>query len=140
MKPIRILLADDHAMLRRGLRHLLESDPQFDVVAEACDGLQAVEQAEATQPDVAVLDIAMPNLSGIEAAQRIHAAWPHIAILMLSMHADEGYVLSAIKAGAKGYLLKDFAEADLMDAIRCMHGGETFFSRGVIADSAARPT
>lgn len=128
MNPIRILLADDHTVMRRGLRLLLESQPEFSVVAEAADGRQAVEQAEATQPDVAVVDIAMPNLSGIEAAQRINAAHPQIAIVILSMHSDEGYVLRALKAGAKGYLLKDSAEGDLIEAIKAVHRGKTFFS------------
>lgn len=128
MKPIRILLADDHTVMRKGLRMLLDSQPEFSVVAEASDGRQAVEQAEATSPDVAVVDIAMPNLSGIEAAQRIHAALPQVAIVILSMHSDEGYVLRALKAGAKGYLLKDSAEGDLIQAIKAVHQGKTFFS------------
>lgn len=128
MKLIRILLADDHTVMRRGLRLLLESQPEFSVVAEAADGRQAVEQAEATQPDVAVMDIAMPNLSGIEAAQRIATALPQTAIVILSMHSDEGYVLRALKVGAKGYLLKDSAEGDLIDAIKAVHQGKTFFS------------
>ena len=128
MNPIRILLADDHTVMRRGLRLLLESQPEFSVVAEAADGRQAVEQAEATQPDVAVVDIAMPNLSGIEAAQRINGQHPQIAIVILSMHSDEGYVLRALKAGAKGYLLKDSAEGDLIEAIKAVHRGKTFFS------------
>ena len=128
VKPIRILLADDHTVMRRGLRLLLESQPEFSVVAEAADGRQAVEQAEATQPDVAVLDIAMPNLSGIEAAQRIDSARPILAIVILSMHSDEGYVLRALKAGAKGILLKDSAEGDLIEAIKAVHQGKTFFS------------
>src|SRR6201998_3892376 len=126
--PIRILLADDHTVMRRGLRLLLESHPQFGVVAEAADGRQAIEQAEATEPDVAVLDIAMPNLSGIEAAQRIAAALPTTSIVILSMHSDEGYVLRALKAGAKGYLLKDSAEGDLIDAIKAVSEGKEFFS------------
>jgi two-component system response regulator NreC len=138
VEPIRILLADDHTVMRRGLRLLLESQPEFSVVAEASDGRQAVEQAEATQPDVAVVDIAMPNLNGIEAAQRISAAAPHVAILILSMHSDEGYVLRALKAGAKGYLLKDSAEGDLIEAIKVVHQGKTFFSpeitRMLVAD------
>jgi len=127
-KPIRILLADDHNVMRRGLRLLLDSQPGFSVVGEAADGRQAVEQAESALPDVAVLDIAMPNLSGIEAAQRITAALPHTGIVILSMHSDEGYVLRALKAGAKGYLLKDSAEDDLIDAIRAVHQGKAFFS------------
>src|ERR1700752_3536466 len=102
--------------MRKGLRMLLDSQPEFSVVAEASDGGQAVEQAEATQPDVAVIDIAMPNLSGIEAAQRITAALPHAAVVILSMHSDEGYVLRALKAGSKGYLLKHSPEGDLIEA------------------------
>jgi two-component system response regulator NreC len=128
VKQIRILLADDHTVMRRGLRLLLESQPEFSVVAEAADGRQAVEQAETTQPDVAVIDIAMPNLSGIEAAQRIATALPQTAIVILSMHSDESYVLRALKVGAKGYLLKDSAEGDLIDAINAVHQGKTFFS------------
>lgn len=128
MKPIRILLADDHTVMRRGIRLLLESQPEFSVVAEASDGRQAVQQAEESQPDVAVVDIAMPNLSGIEAAQRIVTALPNTAIVILSMHSDEGYVLRALKAGAKGYLLKDSAEGDLIEAIKAVHQGKTFFS------------
>jgi len=128
VKPIRILLADDHTVMRRGIRLLLESQPEFSVVAEASDGRQAIQQAEATLPDVAVVDIAMPNLSGIEAAQRITAALPHTGIVILSMHSDEGYVLRALKAGAKGYLLKDSAEGDLIEAIKAVHQGKTFFS------------
>ena len=128
MKQIRILLADDHTVMRRGLRLLLESQVEFSVVAEAADGRQAVAQAEASEPDVALLDIAMPNLSGIEAAQRISATLPYVAIVILSMHSDEGYVLRALKAGAKGYLLKDSAEGDLIEAIKAVHQGKTFFS------------
>jgi two-component system, NarL family, response regulator NreC len=128
VKQIRILLADDHTVMRRGLRLLLESRPEFAVVAEASGGREAVDQAEATRPDVAVLDVAMPNLSGIEAAQRINASLPHTAVVILSMHSDEGYVLRALKAGAKGYLLKDSAEGDLIEAIKSVHEGKTFFS------------
>jgi len=131
VKQIRILLADDHNVMRKGLRLLLESQPEFTVVAEAADGRQAVEQAEATSPDVVVLDIAMPNLSGIEAAQRIIAQRPNTSVVILSMHSDEGYVLRALKAGAKGYLLKDSAEGDLIEAITSVHQGKTFFSREI---------
>jgi two-component system, NarL family, response regulator NreC len=125
---IRILLADDHTVMRRGLRFLLESQPEFKVVAEASDGREAVEKAESANPQVAVLDVAMPNLSGIEAAQRIAAQMPNIAIVILSMHSDEGYVLRALKAGARGYLLKDAAESDLIEAIKAVSQGKTFFS------------
>jgi len=107
---------------------LLERQPEFKVVGEASDGRQAVEQAEATKPDIIVLDIAMPNLSGIEAAQRISALLPQTRIIILSMHSDESYVLRALKAGAKGYLLKDSAENDLIEAIRAVDEGKAFFS------------
>jgi len=128
VKQIRILLADDHNVIRKGLRLLLESHPEFTVVAEAANGRQAIEQAVATRPDVAVLDIAMPQLSGTEAAERIRELLPSTAIVILSMHADEGYVLRALKAGAKGYLLKDSAEGELIQAIRAVSEEKAFFS------------
>ncbi len=128
MSPIRIVLADDHVVMRRGLRLLLETQAGFTVVAEASDGIEAVEQVQATAPDVVVLDIAMPNLSGVDAARRIHEMLPGIAIVILSMHSDEAYVLRALRAGARGYLLKDSVEGDLIEAIRRVHGGKTFFS------------
>ena len=128
VKEIRILLADDHNVMRAGLKLLLESHPGFKVVSEASDGHQAIEKAMSTKPDVAVLDIAMPNLSGIEAAQRISAQLPQTAIIMLSMHSDESYVLRALKCGARGYLLKDSAESDLIEAITVLSEGKAFFS------------
>jgi DNA-binding NarL/FixJ family response regulator len=128
MKEIRILLADDHNVMRAGLKLLLERRPGFKVVSEASDGYQAVENALATNPNVAVLDIAMPKLSGIEAAQRISTHLPQTAIIILSMHSDEGYVLRALKAGARGYLLKDSAENDLIEAIKVLTEGKAFFS------------
>lgn len=114
--------------MRRGLRMLLESQPGMTVVAEASDGREAVEQAEATHPDIAVLDIAMPRLNGTDVAAQITSLVPGTGILILSMHADESYVLRALKAGAKGYLLKDSAEGDLIEAIRVVHEGKAFFS------------
>ncbi|HEY1204141.1 MAG: response regulator transcription factor [Bryobacteraceae bacterium] len=114
--------------MRRGLRLLLDSQPGFTVVAEAADGREAIAQAEVAKPDVVVLDIAMPNLNGIEASQRINAALPDTAIVILSMHSDEGYVLRALKAGAKAYLLKDSAEGDLIEAIKAVSEGKAFFS------------
>jgi DNA-binding NarL/FixJ family response regulator len=127
-KKIRILLADDHNIMRRGLRLLLERQPGFEVVGEAADGRQALDCAEATKPDVIVLDVAMPNLSGTEAAQRLSTLLPHAAIVILSMHSDEGYLLRALKAGAKGYVLKDAAENDLIEAIKAVSEGKAFFS------------
>jgi len=128
MNPIRIMLADDHTVIRRGLRALLERQSGFAVVAEAADGREAVETAAAVQPDVAVIDIGMPNINGIEAARRITEKRPETAVVILSMHADESYVLRALKSGARGYLLKDSPEEDLIDAIRAVHAGKAFFS------------
>ena len=110
---IRIILADDHAVMRRGLRLVLEQQEDFEVLGEASDGREAVALAETLKPDVVLLDITMPNLNGIEAARQITAKQLGCAIVVLSMHSDEGYVLRALKAGARGYLLKESAEADL---------------------------
>lgn len=131
MNPVRILLADDHTVMRCGLRVLLERHPGFVVVAEAGDGREAVERAEAQSPDVAVIDIAMPNLNGIEAARQINAKCPNVAIIILSMHSDESYVLRALKAGARGYLLKDAPEPDLIRAIEAVHDGKAYFSPAI---------
>ncbi|MFN8006524.1 MAG: response regulator transcription factor [Terriglobia bacterium] len=128
VKPIRILLADDHTIMRKGLRLLLERQPEFEIVSEASDGRQTLEQAEATNPDIVILDIAMPVLNGIDVAERIRAMLPQTAIVILSMHSDESYVLRALKAGARGYLLKDSAEDDLIHAIHAVSEGKAFFS------------
>ena len=131
MSQIRILLADDHIIMRRGLRLLLEQQADFQVVGEADDGRQAVELAATLHPAVAVLDIGMPMLNGIEATRQIVTAAPAIAIVVLSMHSDETYVLRALKAGAKGYLLKNSAEADLIQAVRAVADGKSFFSPAI---------
>jgi len=131
MNGIRIVLADDHNIMRNGLRLLLERQPGFQVVAEASDGRQTVEATEVHKPHVVVLDIAMPNLNGIEAARQISAKLPNTAIVILSMHSDESYVLRALKAGARGYLLKDSAESDLIAAIHAVHDGKAFFSPAI---------
>ncbi len=128
MGKIRILLADDHIVMRRGLRLLLEAQSDFEIVGEAADGLEAVQQAGETSPDVAVIDLAMPHLSGLEATRRISEIAPQIAILVLSMHSDGGYVANALQAGAKGYVLKDCSESDLVAGIRSVSKGVTFFS------------
>jgi two-component system response regulator NreC len=128
MNPIRILLADDHTVIRRGLRALLERQSGFTIVAEAADGREAVELAATLDPDVAVVDIGMPNVNGIEAAGRITDKRPETAVVILSMHADESYVLRALKSGARGYLLKDSPEEDLINAINAVHQGKAFFS------------
>ena len=131
MKTIRILLADDHTVVRKGLRMLLESQAGFEVVADACDGREAIALAEQHQPDVVVMDVAMPLLNGIEAARQIFAKHPHTAIVFLSMHFDEGYVLKALKSGARAYLLKDSAEYDLIAAIKAVSEGKAFFSPAI---------
>ncbi len=131
MSPIRILLADDHTVVRKGLRLLLESQPGFVVIADASDGRETVALAEQLQPDVLVIDVAMPILNGIEAARQICAKQPHTAIVFLSMHSDESYVLKALKAGARAYLLKDSAEYDLIAAIKAVNEGKAFFSPAI---------
>jgi len=131
MRKIRILLADDHKLMRSGLRVLLEQQADLTVVGEASDGREAVALVASQRPDVLVMDIGMPNLNGIEAATQITQSHPEISIVMLSMHSDESYVLRALKAGAKGYLLKDSAEADLIRAIHAVADGKSFFSPAV---------
>jgi DNA-binding NarL/FixJ family response regulator len=131
MAMIRILLADDHTVVRKGLRLLLESQPGLTVIADAANGREAVALAEEHRPDVVVMDVAMPILNGIEAARQISAKWPQTAIVFLSMHSDEGYVLRALKAGARAYLLKDSAEHDLIGAVRAVSEGKAFFSPAI---------
>jgi len=131
MRKIRIVLVDDHKLMRSGLRVLLEQQSDFAVVGEASDGREAVALVDAQKPDVLVMDIGMPNLNGIEAAAQITQAHPEMSIVMLSMHSDESYVLRALKAGAKGYLLKDSAETDLIRAVRSVAESKSFFSPAV---------
>jgi DNA-binding NarL/FixJ family response regulator len=129
--PIRILLADDHTIVRDGLRALLERQADMSVVAEAADGRECVQLAERHLPDVVMMDVAMPEMNGIEAARRILSANPKTSVLMLSMHRDESYVLRALKAGARGYLLKDSPRDDVLAAIRTVAAGRSFLSRKV---------
>jgi two-component system, NarL family, response regulator NreC len=131
MRKTRVLLADDHQLMRSGIRLMLEREPELSVVGEAGDGREAVALAKSLKPDVVVMDIGMSNLNGIEAAQQMTGDRPEIAVVMLSMHSDESYVLRALKAGARGYLLKDSAEADLIKAVHAVAGGKSFFSPAV---------
>ncbi|HUE00417.1 MAG TPA: response regulator transcription factor [Bryobacteraceae bacterium] len=131
MTPVRIVLADDHTVMRNGLKLLLERQPHLQVVGEAADGRQAVALSESANPDVVIMDIGMPNLNGIEAARQIVNRNPRTAIAILSMHSDESYVIRALKAGARAYLLKDSAEADLLAAVRALTEGKSFFSPAI---------
>jgi DNA-binding NarL/FixJ family response regulator len=131
MARLRILLADDHTVVRQGLRKVLEERPEWEVVAEAGDGREAVRQAELHKPDVAILDVAMPLLNGIEATRQINRRAPASRILVLSMHADEAYVTQILQAGATGYLLKDSADVDLIQAVSAVSQGKSFFSPAI---------
>jgi DNA-binding NarL/FixJ family response regulator len=124
----RILIADDHGIVRAGIKLLLESHSDFEVVAEAADGVEAVHQALATRPDLCVLDVGMPRLTGLQAAWEIRRQIPHAKVLMLSMHDDERYLFEALKAGASGYVLKREAGTDLVSAIRAVRRGEAFLT------------
>lgn len=127
MTRVRVLVADDHTIVRQGLVGILKASDEVEVVAEAADGSEAVEKALKTKPDVAVLDVSMPRLSGIEAARRIHEALPGTRVLVLTMHDDEEYILKMVRAGASGYLLKDGAASELLAGIRALKSGKTFF-------------
>ncbi|KAA0024820.1 response regulator [Antrihabitans cavernicola] len=129
---IRILLADDHALVRRGLRLILDAEPDLTVVAEASDGAEAVDAADADLVDVAILDIAMPRMTGIQAAREISRRAPGIRILILSMYDNEQYFFEALKAGACGYVLKSVADRDLIEACRAAMRGESFIYPGAV--------
>jgi DNA-binding NarL/FixJ family response regulator len=125
---VRILIADDHGIVRGGLRLLLDRQPDMEVVAEASDGVEALEQALAHRPDVCILDVAMPKLTGLQAAREIKSHAPDTTVLILSMHDDERYVFEALKAGASGYVLKREADQDLVSAVRAVDRGEPFLT------------
>lgn len=127
MAPVRVLLADDHTIVRQGLLGILQASGEVQVVAEAADGNEAVQKALETRPDVVVLDITMPRLNGLEAARRIKKAQPGVRILVLTMHEDEEYVLKMVRAGVAGYLLKETAASELMAAIRALREGKSHF-------------
>ena len=128
MKRLRILLADDHIVMRTGLRALLERQPNLEAVGESENGRETVELVASLGPDVVVMDVAMPVLNGIEATKTIVTQRPATAVVILSMHADESYVMRALKAGARGYLLKDSAAVDLISAIQAVSQNKSFFS------------
>ena len=128
---IRILLADDHALFRAGMRRILVAHPEFSVVAETSSGLEAVGLARLHQPDVAIVDIGLKEMNGVEATAQIVAHSPATAVLILSMHSDERYVVRAVRAGAKGYVLKDSVEDGLIESIVRIYRGEPYFSPSV---------
>lgn len=131
MKKIRILLADDHVMVRQGFRMILAAQPDMEIVGEAGNGREALELAEKLQPDVVVMDVAMPELNGIEATRRLAASSPRTRVLALSMYKDSVYVREILRAGARGYLLKDAIDRDLLAAVRAVAGGEGYLSPAV---------
>ena len=130
-KKIRILLADDHVIVRQGFRMILAAQPDMEILGEASNGREAVEQAERLQPDVVVMDVAMPDLNGIEATRRMATAAPRARVMALSMHKDSVYVREILKAGARGYLLKDAFDRDLLAAVRAVARGEGYLSPSV---------
>jgi two-component system response regulator NreC len=131
MKKIRVLLSDDHLVVRKGLRSILERQSGMEVVGEAADGREAVDLAESLTPDVAIIDITMPHLNGIDATAQIVKRNPKIGVVILSVHSDETYILRALNSGAKGYLLKDSAETDLVKAVDTVALGKPFFSPAI---------
>lgn len=142
MTPIRVVLADDHTLVRAGLHALLQIMEGIDVVAEASDGYEALDLISTHQPDVVLMDIAMPGLNGLEATAQIVPAFPHVSVLILSMYANEEFVVQALRAGAAGYILKNVVTAELELALRAVARGETYLSpaisKQVIADYLRR--
>jgi DNA-binding NarL/FixJ family response regulator len=139
---VRILLADDHTLVRQGLRRMLEERLEWRVVAEACDGREAIKLAEQYKPDIAIIDVAMPLLNGIETTRQLLRKVPGVRVLVLSMHVHEVYVTQILKAGATGYLLKDSADTDLFRAVTAVAEGQSFFSPAIarlMADDYVRP-
>jgi DNA-binding NarL/FixJ family response regulator len=131
LKKIRILIADDHGIVRKGLRLQLEQHSNFEVVGEATEGREAVRMAEELSPDVVIMDIAMPNLNGIQATTQLVKKNPQISVIILSMYSDETYLMRTLAAGAKGYLLKDSADVDLHRAVEVVAQGKPFFSPAI---------
>ncbi len=132
MKKIRILLVDDHAVLRAGLRALLSAERDMEVVGEAANGREAVALAEELKPDVVVMDLAMPEMSGLEATREITRRLPETRVLALTMHAEEQYLLELLQAGGSGYVLKRSADTELLEAIRTVSRGEAYLYPGAV--------
>jgi DNA-binding NarL/FixJ family response regulator len=128
MKRIRILLVDDHAVVRQGFKMILAEQPDMEIIGEAGNGREALKLAESLKPDIVVMDVAMPELNGIEATRRMGEGAPHARVVALSMHKDSVYVREILRAGARGYLLKDSVAADLVSAVRSVAQGEGYIS------------
>jgi len=131
MKAIRILLADDHAVVRQGFKMILDAQPDMEIVGEAGNGREAVDLAGSLKPDVVVMDVAMPELNGIEATRRMSESVPRSRVIALSMHKDSVYVREVLRAGARGYLLKDSGANDLVAAVRAVAQGESYLSPAI---------
>lgn len=138
MNKINVLLADDHVLVRNGIKSMLESEADINVVGEASDGAEAVESVKRLKPDIVILDIRMPNMTGLEAAERLRHAAPSVKSVILSMHDSEEYVLEALNAGAYGYLLKDTDKFEFIKALRQIHSGTRYFSGAVSNVLASR--
>jgi DNA-binding NarL/FixJ family response regulator len=134
MKPYRIIIADDHSLIRKGIKILIAQDPGLEVIAEAADGQELLEILKEKRPDMVILDISMPELSGMEALGEIHGLYPDIRVLMLTMHSNVQYCYHAIVAGAHGYLLKDDSDTELLPAIRRIRQGKDYMSPQLASD------
>ena len=137
MKPIRLILADDHKIVREGLRLLIESQTEMQVVGEANNGLEVLELVRTLHPEVVVMDLSMPDLSGLQTTTRLHTEWPEVRVVVLTVHEDESYLRQLCAAGAAGYVLKRSAGTELIDAIRTVAGGELYFDRALAARALA---
>lgn len=141
-QPVRVVVADDHRIVREGIVRILSEVPACEVVAEAADGVTAVEQALNLKPDIVVIDLTMPRLSGLDAVRRIRQALPRVRVLVLTVHEDEEYIVPIVKAGASGYLVKDSASTELTDAIEALARGGVYFgpqATRILAEQYQRP-
>lgn len=136
MEPYRIIIADDHSLIRQGLRSILQEDPSLQIIAEAANGLELLDLLQQDQPEMIILDISMPHLNGIEALGRIRSSYAHIAVLILTMHSSSHYFYHAVTAGAHGYMMKDDSEAELLTAISSIKEGKPYISPQVSSDVA----
>ena len=133
MNKIKLLIADDHAVVRSGIRNLLEDEPNIEIVGEAADGATALQQIEALQPSLVLLDLTMPKMTGFEVAKMIAKTHPHVSVVVFSMHNNQEYMVEAVENGAMGYLLKDTSKEEILRALDTVHGGQKYFPLNVSA-------